>query len=280
MIRVLVLFIVIGVKMNLPKFKIRASQIGSIMGKMSGGITDKQQEELTKLLSKPLEGKGCLTESMKTKIKELNEKKTTVKGLPKGCKTYLKTWVKEQIYGRRKEVTSKYMDKGNICEDEALRMLMEYYNLPFGYEKNEVYYENEYMTGTPDLDYPDTVYDSKCSFDMSTFPLFETDIDKDYWWQLQGYMELLNKPKAGLVYVLVNTPDHIVDMEIRNKTYGWVHEAMIKKKAEEIRAFHNYDDIEMKYRIKKYDFLRDEQAIMAVQERVTMCRKYITELVG
>ena len=155
---------------------------------------------------------------------------------------------------------------------------MEHYNLSWN-RKNEDYFSNDYMTGTPDLIYPGVVFDTKCSFDMSTFPLFETDIDKDYWWQLQGYMELINVQKAGLVYVIVNTPDHLVDMEIRKKTYGMVAEYDIEQKAEQVRRYHNYDNIEMKYRLKRYDFDRDEQAMEAVKERVMMCRKYIKELV-
>ncbi len=264
-------------EMNLPLFKIRASQVGQIMGKLSGGITDKQAEDLKKLQAKPAEGKGSITAKQKETLQELLSKKDTVKGLPKGCKTYLKGWVKEQIYGRRKEIKSKHMDKGNICEDEAIEMLIDHYQLGYN-EKNEAYYKNEWMTGTPDLVYPKKVYDTKCSYDMGTFPLFETDINKDYWWQLQGYMELLDISKAGLVYALVNTPDHIVDMEIRQKTYGMVNEHDIETKACDIRAFHNYDNIGMEYRIKKYDFDRDEQAIMAVKDRVTMCRNYISEI--
>jgi len=274
--------------MNLPVFKIRASAIGQIMGKMSGGITDKQAEELKKLQAKPLEGKGCLTDNMKSKIKELLEKKDTVKGLPKGCKTYLKNWVKEQVYGRRKEVTSKHMEKGNICEDKAIEMLIDYYQLGYN-EKNEKYFSNDYMTGTPDLFYDtykrighrvddrNIVFDTKCSFDMSTFPLFEEDVDKDYWWQLQSYMELANINKAGLVYVLTNTPDHIVDSEVFYKTKG-MFDCDADALAQEIRDYHNYDSIEMKFRIKRYDFNRDEQAIDAVKARVIMCRKYINDI--
>ena len=265
--------------MNLPVFKIRCSQIGQIMGKLSGGITEKQAEELKKLQAKPLEGKGAITEKQKVTLQELLAKKDTAKGLPKGCKTYLKGWVKEQIYGRRKEIKSKYLDKGNQCEDEAISMLMTHYNLTYN-EKNEVYYENDYMTGTPDLVYSDIVYDTKCSFDMSTFPLFEDDIDNDYRWQLRGYMELLGISKAGLVYVLVNTPNHIVDQEIRSKTYGMVDDGAIEYMANKIRAYHNYDNIGMEYRLKKYDFQRDEQAMVAVQERVGMCRTYIKEITG
>jgi len=265
--------------MNLPVFKIRASQIGQIMGKMSGGITDKQLITLNKLQEKPTEGKGAITVNQLETLNELLEKKDTAKTLPKTCKTYLQNWLKEQIYKRRKEVKSKYLDKGNECEDEAIEMLITYYNLTYN-EKNEQYYENDYMTGTPDLVYPDIIFDTKCSYDCFSFPLFETDIDRDYWWQLQGYMELLNKNNAGLVYVIVNTPGHIVDKEIIRKTNNMITDIEISNAAYEIGKYHNYNNIDMSNRIKRYDFKRDEQAMEAVKDRVTMCRKYIKELIG
>lgn len=178
--------------MNLPVFKIRASQVGQIMGKMSGGITEKQAETIKKLQEKPTEGKGAITAKQLETLNELLEKKNTAKTLPKTCKTYIHTWIKEQIYGRRKEITNKYLEKGNSCEDEAIRMLIgNYWDLEPN-SKNEKYYENDYLTGTPDLVYPDIVFDTKCSYDCFSFPLFEADIDKGYWWQLQAYMELLN----------------------------------------------------------------------------------------
>jgi hypothetical protein len=244
---------------------------------MAGGVTANQEETIAKLQAKPNEGKGAITAKQSEDLAALLEKKNTVKTLPKTCKTYLEGWVKEQIYKRRKEVTSKYLSKGNQCEDKAIRMLIDYYDLGYN-EKNEQHFENDYMTGTPDLFYPSIVFDTKCSYDMSTFPLFETEINKDYWWQMQGYMELLNINNAGLVYVLVNTPDHIVDAEIRQKTFGMVNEIEIYNKAEEIRSYHNYDNVNMEYRIKRYDIKRDEQAMEAVKDRVMLCRRYINEI--
>ena len=37
-----------------------------------------------------------------------------------GCITYLKEWYAEQMFGDREEIRSKYMDKGNFCENEAI----------------------------------------------------------------------------------------------------------------------------------------------------------------
>ena len=40
--------------------------------------------------------------------------------LSKTTKSYLQEWTKEQIYGVRKSIKSKYLDKGNQVEDAAI----------------------------------------------------------------------------------------------------------------------------------------------------------------
>ncbi len=47
----------------------------------------------------------------------------------------------------------------------------------------------------------------------STFPWFETEIpNKDYYFQLQGYLWLTNKTEAVLAYCLIDTPLEIVEV--------------------------------------------------------------------
>ena len=42
------------------------------------------------------------------------------RGLGKTGETYLQEWLKEQIFGVRKQIKSKYIDKGNLCEDDSI----------------------------------------------------------------------------------------------------------------------------------------------------------------
>jgi len=116
-----------------------------------------------------------------------------VKGLGKTGESYLQQWTKEQLYGRRKFMTNKYVEKGLIMEDASLDYIAEH--LGYGMlVKNEDYFENEYFTGTPDVILNNHLIDVKNSYDCFTFPLFFNGVpNKDYYWQAQVYMALCDK---------------------------------------------------------------------------------------
>lgn len=175
--------------------------------------------------------------------------------LSETTKTYVYEYLKEKIYGVRKEIKSKYLNKGLKLEDNAIDKAIEWLDLPFTI-KNELYFENEYFCGTPDLIVEGIVYDTKCSWDCFTFPLFDNDIpNKDYLYQLQVYMELTGCEKAVLVYVLLNTPDEL--------TY---------------EEKYNYNNIDKKYRIKTYEINYDSEVIEKLKSKVVEVREFIKTL--
>ena len=103
-----------------------------------------------------------------------------------------KTYVEEQVllakYGIRKTFSSRYTDKGNLVEDESIRIASEALELGF-LIKNDEHFSNEWLTGTPDVNTDTILLDVKSSWDATTFPFFATEIpNKDYFYQLQGYM--------------------------------------------------------------------------------------------
>lgn len=190
-------------------------------------------------------------------------------GLSKTTISYLDDWAKEQIYGRRKKIDSKYIEKGIIMEDAAIDFVSESYpEMPF-LLKNKTDYKNEYMTGTPDIIIPGEIIDIKCSWDCFTFPLFEQDIpEKNYYWQMQGYMTLVGRDRARVIYCLMDTPQEIVDREIRFNPDAEV----------EIIQYHSYRKIPVKYRIKEFLIYRNNEDIARIETRVQECREYITKL--
>jgi hypothetical protein len=173
--------------------------------------------------------------------------------LSETCKNYLEEWVKESIYGVRKNIKSKYLTKGISVEDEAIEYYSEIAKLGFVL-KNQDRFEDEFFTGTPDLITGDTVYDFKSSWDCFTFPLFDTEPDKGYWMQLQVYMELTGLKKAKLVYTLQNTPDEL-----------------------EYDEPMDYSNVPSHLRIKEFSFDYDPDFILSVKERVLECREYVNQ---
>ena len=269
----------------MKQFKIRCSAIADIMGG-SIGLTDKQEQELIawekrhySVTEKPL------TPIMLDKMNDLIDKRDNP-DLTAGMKAYCKKWLKEQVYGRRKELDNKYVQKGNACEDKAID-LVSAVNLT-SYSKNEEYRENEYMTGTCDIDAPDCIRDTKCSWDVDTFPAFDDSPDSRYIYQVQGYMELWNKPYAFVDYVLVNAPFELLKREA--KSIEW------KKNIDFEDAFFiacdqlTYDEehlqadkrkepvLTLEQRVKSFRIDRRSSIIREVERRVLMCREYIEKL--
>lgn len=200
--------------------------------------------------------------------------------LSKTCLSYVHEWIKEQpeFYGRRVNFSSKYTIKGIECEHESIAFAAKYYGWNEA-AKNEKEFENDYLTGTPDVVLLDTVEDIKNSWSQSTFPLFATEIPIDgYGWQLQGYMELLDKSQAGLVYTLMDAPERQIDREARNRTYELGIDEIEYEMYEEIKAAMTYSDLRDDLRIKRFFLDRDSEAMKAVQSRVQQIRDYIKQL--
>jgi len=194
--------------------------------------------------------------------------------LSQTAKSYIQELVLEHKYGIKKEFSSRYTDKGLQCEDEAIALVNDVLGLGFIF-KNEEHFQNDWITGTPDVNTNDILLEIKCSYEASTFPFFETEIPTPaYFYQLQGYLWLTGKTEALLCYCLVNTPLEIVEDEVRRE--HWKHKVIDEDL--EIRDFvqkkHNFDQIPDNRKVKVFKVERDETIIWAIQEKVEEARIY------
>ena len=200
--------------------------------------------------------------------------------LSKTCKSYLEELALEEVYGIRKEFSSRYTDKGNEVERESIDLAQDVLDMGFMY-KNTEFYENDFLTGTPDVNTDTCLLDVKSSYDASTFPFFAEEIpNKDYMYQLQGYMALTGKRKSILAYCLVNTPYDIVEDEIRRA--HWKHH-LIDESDElraEVEAKHVFDHIPMEKRIKSFHIKYDKDIVKAIYDRVKECRVYYNQVIN
>lgn len=203
-------------------------------------------------------------------------------GLSETCKTYIREMFLELEFGIRKEFWSRYTDKGIRVEKDSIRLANQV--LDWGLtdeliESKQLYFENEWISGSTDICTDWLLADVKSSWDGTTFPFFEQkNISKDYFYQLQGYMWLTGHDEAQLVYCLTDTPQDILDDEIRrelwkNRTIGT--DAEIEQY---VTLKHSFDRIPMKNRVKAFKIERDEAVFEQIKSRIEECREYYDTL--
>lgn len=201
-------------------------------------------------------------------------------GLSETAKTYLTEVYVNARYNRKKEVTNRYMEKGLKVEEDSITLYSRVKKVPFF--KNEQRFANDYIVGTPDH-VGDFVLDIKSSWDIFTFTnTFQDDLNKKYYWQLQGYMWLTGKQEARLAYCLVNTPDTMIEDAKRKLAWqmGLIDPSVNPeyiKACEEIDRNSIYDDILMKDRVNEIVIPFDQLAIEALQNKIIDCRNHLKE---
>jgi hypothetical protein len=262
----------------MKQFKIRCSAISQIMGigKDAKPITEIQLGKIKELQEKPK-----LTEKQNNDLQDLiakrDHKPTINEILPETCKNYLETWAKEQLYNRRKDFYSKYCDKGTTCEPASIEFLSE--QLGWGFVlKNEQQFENDFMTGEPDVVLPTAIKEIKNSWDCFTFPLFDTEPDKAHVWQVQGYMALTGATEAQICYVLMDMPEHLIQRQVNFEAHKLGLMELDAETEAEIREQYLYSKLAPELRIKAFTIYRSEEAIAAIEQRVKECREYLQTL--
>ena len=169
--------------------------------------------------------------------------------LSAGCKTYLENWYAND----NEEIHSKYFDKGNVVEQECIDLMAAVLSKGLCL-KNDEYLENEYFSGTCDVQLDDCIVDVKSVWNRKGLHAACNGLDKDYEWQLMGYAHLYNRPKAILFYGLLDTPAEC--------NYG--NEVI-------------YSDMPIEERWVAYNVEINQEAIQSVIDKVVKCREYLQE---
>lgn len=215
---------------------------------------DKLSEELDIL--KPLVGKVKLSDSAKTHLADIY---TVVND---GRKT--------------EDIKSKYLEKGLNSEEDAITL----YSLVTGifHKKSEEYRENDYISGHIDFQTIDgTIVDTKCNWSIWQFNrVVARPVNIMHKWQGKGYMWLWDKPKFELAYCLINTPEHIIQQEIKKLEYGFIGTKEDWEDAvKELRFNHTYDDKSNEEKTRVFKFERDTEDEEMIKAYVTAAREYL-----
>lgn len=273
----------------MKQFKCRASKIGILMTNHSGKSYKEQYEDA--LLKKEslnvryseFKNKECKTalqivnEKLPETDKEIERLKPLIDEviLSESAKSYCKEWLISEITGKRKDIKSKYLSRGKAMENDAINRISKHYGCTL--VKNETQLENEYFTGELDTKTDVIVIDAKVPFDCFTFPFFETEPDKDYYGQLQGYQNLTGLRKGSLFYCLENgSPEQIEKL-------SWEIAKALEKDEPDIEDWDlaeselSYDHLPESLRKKVFEFDYNESYIKRAEKTVLACRKYIEE---
>lgn len=255
-------------------YKFRCSSLGKLMTGVKPNLTTKQEELLDTLLAK--QRGGNITEKQTVTLGQLLEKKNQKPTLSQTVKTYLEQLHKEEVFGKREQIRSKYLDKGVQVEEQSITLYSDVTDTLF--IKNKERRSNDFITGEPD-NTQGKIRDIKSSWSLSTFPMHDSSLSNDdYWWQLQGYMELWNMDDSELIYCLVDTPEELIQDELRRTSWKLGFLELPDELEKEIRFNMTFSDVPKELRCKVFKVERDRLAMRQLEEQLIRCRTYLNNL--
>lgn len=285
-------------------YKERCSKLGLILTNLER-ITPAQLKELDELACRKIASndnpKLALTPTMKSKLKELITKRDSDDELPTGAISHLDEVFRNVYWKRKRDLSNKYLEKGNLTEQDVLKIA--------GLVDNDFYlinkenFENDFIKGKWD-NYNLKVRDAKSNYDLKSFE--EAELTTLYKSQLNGYSIMLKEkhkldyyPIGELIYGLVNNPLHHVQNEINKQFYAlgnpsddndkWIEtkrqiernmifDIQEFKKEYPFYVFENENldfDIPAILRVKKFEVLTTENDEHNIKRRVLMSRIYL-----
>ena len=198
--------------------------------------------------------------------------------LSKTAKAHLVEVYIREVWGRYEDITSKQIQKGNLAEEEIITLLGFIDNKP--YVKNEERKENEWIIGTADI-VDEIIIDAKSSWSAKSFiPKILEPLDKDYFYQMQGYLWLWDIKIGRVSYALVNCPESILQNERRkllfNMNVATEESPEYLEAVKELEKNHIFDDVPLEQRIFNIEIERDENIIRQIPAKVEKAREYLS----
>jgi hypothetical protein len=285
----------------------RCSSFGRLMGGIPKPLTQNQLDTYNAYHDRFMGMGRPLTEKQEHTYYDLGRKLREKVKLSDGAKTYCEELVREDVFGRRKVIETKYMDKGIEMEDSAIALYSEFIGEEL--HKNTERKNNEYWIGEAD-NAQGKIRDFKTSWEHSTFPRAVPEIKNSvYEWQLQLYMDLWDMDEAELIYCLVDTPVRLVMDEIRRLDWkydiltigGDVQDEHIPFVVEKVcnmiyteeglgelcdqsGTIHldwfvdDFIELPIEKRIKVFDTNRNEKMLQQGREMAGLAREYMNEI--
>ncbi len=192
-----------------------------------------------------------------------------------------------KLYGRRKDITTKYMEKGLLVEEDSITLYSRITKKLF--HKNDVRLRNDYTEGEPDIylgpsiHKAELVVDTKSSWDIFTF--FENlanPLDSDYEWQIRGYMGLTGAKVGKVAYCLIDTPSQMISDEQRKLMWkmgvATTEDPLYMEACEALEKEMTFRDIPMKDRMIEFTVEHDDKKLVEAYGKVEKARIFLNEL--
>jgi hypothetical protein len=194
------------------------------------------------------------------------------------AKTHLTEIYAREYWGVEKDIVTKQMKKGTEAEEEGITLLSRVDKRM--YEKCDEKKNNEWLSGHADIVCEDEIVDMKLSYDAFSFlPQLTNDVDKNYYYQLQGYMWLWDRPKGRIAYCLVDTPDHIIAGEryrlLRSMNVVSEESPEFLEKARILESNMRFSHLPMEERVINHYVERNEEVIASIPSKVAKAREYL-----
>ena len=233
------------------------------------------------------EAKATLTDKQAEDLASLIMKRDAPPKLSDTCTTYLLEVYGYEKYGKEPisfTKKNKYCEKGWLVEDDSITLLS-LTDRKF-YSKNEEHVWNDYLKGTPDIYLGASIMEAtkiieiKSKFGLDTFlqVIFEPT-PPVYDWQINCYMDITGAKEGEIAHTLVNTPDNIIQNELRKLLYemdvATDENPEYKKAAEKLINNMTFDNIPAAQRIYKVPIVKRDMSPM--YKRIEMCRTWLAE---
>lgn len=206
--------------------------------------------------------------------------------LSKTCVSELVKIYNQEVYGRKKDITTKQMDKGDLAEEEGITLFSRVEKKLF--VKNEERLENEWASGHVDIFEGESirkakaVWDIKNRWELDTFmPKLVEELDYAEELQLQVYFALTGATSGGIANTLVDCPPSILIEEKKRLYYSmnviWEEDPRYLEACAELERLLTFPDIDYQERVIKQEVKRNDELIAAMKAKVPRMRQWLED---
>lgn len=204
--------------------------------------------------------------------------------LSKTCQKELIKIYCQEVYGRKKDITTNKMLKGTEGEEDSITLFSRVEKVFF--KKNEEPLENDVFKGHLDVFEGEeirkatSVWDLKTRWELETFmPKLVEEVDTSEYLQLQVYFDLSGAQYGGIANTLIDCPLSILEDEKRRLLFSMNVATDLSPEyleaAAELEKRLTFPDIDYRERVIKQIVHRDDEIIEKMRAKAPRMREWL-----